>query len=75
MLDKSVGGCEPDARQDMSPRGVTPTKALEAGGARNRGPVHSGQSCILVKDILMLTMLMFRCLFLVSLDKETYDLT
>ena len=40
-----VANTEP--RNHMPPRGVTPTKALEAGGVRNRGPVHSGQSCIL----------------------------
>ena len=40
-----VANTEP--RNHMPPRGVTPTKTLEAGGARNRGPVHSGQDCIL----------------------------
>ena len=40
-----VANTEP--RNHMPPQGVAPTKALEAGGGRHRGPVHSGQSCIL----------------------------
>ena len=45
VYTRVVANTEP--RNHMPPRGVTPTKALEAGGASNRGPVHSGQSCIL----------------------------
>jgi hypothetical protein len=33
----------PEPRNHMPPRGVTPTKTLEAGGPRHRGPVHLPQ--------------------------------